>query len=160
MVLYSCSYAMKPSFVVSPNPGRVAGERGPCWHRWIPAVLVGAYAGCFIVWPLMQDIRALILFWVLPVIGYDYWFSLLGLPREVHIICGLLLTLVLFSLPWASVLTSSFRGSMFYTLGVVVLFAAQASGCHLQTHKGQARSSFSIPGAPLNPPSRLQNRRA
>lgn len=124
-----------------------------CWHRWIPALLVTAYTGCYFAWPVIQDVRSIVFIPLGLLIGYSYWFMVLGIPKDFHLILAFLFTVIFFSLPWFSVLASSRRATTICTLGVVLLLLTQISGCRLLKDTGrlgaevpsQKQSSCAIP---------------
>lgn len=120
------------------NRGSSSGRERSRWHRWIPAWIVAAYLGCFFVWPVIQDLRALFFVPFGLLLGNSYWFTALGLPNSVQLILAALLAIILFSLPWFSVLSGTRRATMACTFGVIVVLLMQISDCHLQRQKGNA----------------------
>lgn len=97
-----------------------------------------AYLGCFLVWPVIQDLRALLFVPFGLLLSHSYWFTALGLPNSVQLALAAFLAIILFSLPWFSVLSGTRRATVICTFGVIVVLLMQISGCHLQRQKGNA----------------------
>ena len=129
------------SLTRSSNRGASSGRGSSPWHRWIPAWIVTAYLGCFFVWPVIQDLRALFFVPFGLLLGHSYWFTALGLPNSVQLILAAILAIIVFSLPWFSVLSGTRRATTLCTLGVIVVLFMQISGCRLQGQKANAAVS-------------------
>ena len=137
--------------IVRRRDGR--NSRPYSWHRWIPAWLVMAHAMIFVLWPTVQDVRALALMPIGLAISYSYWAGVLGLSPGAQTAFSMLLFVILFSLPWFSLLASSLRATVLCTLGVVVLLVMQVLGWQLQRH--HTRSTASLPRHSSSPHSHI-----
>ena len=131
-----------------------SGRQCTCWHRWIPAWIMAAYLGCFGLWPILQDFRAVVFLPLGLLLGHSYWFSAFGLPGSVQMLLAIFLAILLFALPWLSALSSTPRASTICTLGVIVVLLMQLSGCWLQ--RQAAKTSTTLLREPVtlssNPP--------
>jgi phosphoglycerol transferase MdoB-like AlkP superfamily enzyme len=119
-----------------------SGRKWKCWHRWIPAWILAAYLGCFGLWPIFQDFRAVVFLPFGLLLGHSYWFSALGLPGSVQMLLVIVLAILLFALPWLSALSSSPRASTICTLGVIAVLLMQLSGCWLQRQAAKTNTTL------------------
>lgn len=151
---------------LDPSDQRTCTDRKwTCWHRWIPAWILAAHLGCFGLWPILQDFRAVAFLPFGLLLGHSYWFSAFGLPGSVQMLLAIFLAVLLFALPWLSALSSSPRASTICTLGVVAVLLMQLSGCWLQrqaakTNTTLAREFLTLSSNPVGHPARASSSRA
>jgi hypothetical protein len=103
-------------------------------HRWTPAILT---LGWIVLgfWPVVKDFRAIVFLpFGLP-LGFIHCLDNLGVPQRLQLPLSALLLILMFSLPWFSLLANSLRATTICTIGVGLLLLAQISGCQMLKSK-------------------------